>query len=57
VSHIPLLRRPLRRCPYCWKVYRAHPGWSDHRDECDLNPMNRPHIIGTAVAMYGGASE
>jgi hypothetical protein len=41
---------PLARCPYCRRSYRPHPGFADHRDECDLNPMNRPHIIGTANA-------
>lgn len=40
----------LDTCPYCSALYRAHPGWSDHRDQCDLRPMNRPHIIGTANA-------
>jgi len=40
----------LDRCPYCRARYRSHPGFADHRDQCDLRPMNRPHIIGTANA-------
>lgn len=37
-------------CPFCSTLYRAHPFRPDHRDVCDLNPLNRPHIIGTANA-------
>jgi len=41
----------LDRCPYCQSLYRSHPGYADHRDQCELRPMNRPHIIGTANAL------
>lgn len=37
-------------CRYCSTVYRPHPGFSDHQDRCDYNPINRPHIFGTANA-------
>ena len=37
-------------CRYCSTTFRPHPGFADHQDVCDLNPMNRPHIIGTANA-------
>lgn len=43
----------LVQCPYCQKVYRPHPGFADHRDKCDLSPLNRPHITGTATAVLG----
>ena len=48
---VPSVRR---ECRFCSETFLVHPGFSDHEDKCDLNPMNRPHIIGTAVAMYGG---
>jgi len=44
------------RCPFCGSIYRPHPGFADHRDRCEWRPMNRPHIHGEAVAMYGGDS-
>ena len=37
-------------CRYCSAEYRPHPGFVDHPDICDLNPINRPHIAGTANA-------
>jgi hypothetical protein len=40
----------LARCRWCRRVYRPHPGFADHRDQCQLNPLNRPHITGTANA-------
>jgi hypothetical protein len=43
-----------RECRYCSKVFVPHPGFADHEDRCQLNPMSRPHITGTAVAMMGG---
>lgn len=45
----------LLECPYCSARYLPHPGFADHRDMCDLNPMHLPHIKGEAVAMYGDA--
>jgi hypothetical protein len=42
-----------RTCRYCSEEFRPHPGYADHEDRCDLNPMNRQHIVGEAVAMYG----
>lgn len=49
-----VLHHRQARCPFCGDVYRWHPGFADHRDKCRLRPLNRPHIRGTAVAMYGG---
>lgn len=51
VHRIPTIRR---ECRFCSETFRAHPGFADHEDRCDLNPINRPHIIGEAVSMYGG---
>lgn len=45
-----MLSDALVECRYCSTTYRPHPGFADHRDSCDLNPMNRPHVIGTANA-------
>lgn len=39
-----------RECRYCSWWYLEHPGFSDHEDFCPLNPINRPHICGTANA-------
>ena len=37
-------------CRYCSETFRPHPGFADHQDQCLLNPINRPHIIGHANA-------
>lgn len=47
------LIRERRECRYCSTIFRPHPGFADHEDKCRLNPMNRPHIKGEAVAYYG----
>jgi len=43
-----------RECRFCSTVFRPHPGFADHEDLCDYNPINRPHIWGEAVAVWGG---
>lgn len=52
IAHRPR-RYHLPTCRYCSTRFERHPGWTDHQDTCRLNPMNRPHIIGEAVAMRG----
>ena len=39
-----------RECRYCSTWYLPHPGFADHQDVCEFNPLNRPHICGTANA-------
>lgn len=39
-----------RECRYCSTWFLPHPGFADHLDVCPLNPMNRPHLCGTANA-------
>ena len=50
---VDICRRERRGCRFCSEVFRPHPGFADHEDKCDLNPINRPHIKGEAVAYYG----
>lgn len=55
-SHRPRTRR-VETCQFCSRRYKPHPGFADHRDKCEMNPMNRPHIFGTAIAVLGDLDE
>ena len=53
VARLRVRDRGGRECRFCSRMFIPHPGFADHEDKCRLSPMNRPHIWGEAVAVYG----